>query len=157
MIKKRIFQMSSVLLMILIFYFSAQPADDSTETSSRFCILLARLLYPDYDLYDLSIREIITDGLTFIVRKAAHFTEYAVLGCLFYFDFHHQKAGFLFAVLLTSAYACTDEFHQLFVFGRSGQLRDVVIDTCGGLCGALAGFIILCIWYYLKHQKKCKK
>ncbi|MDE6730536.1 MAG: VanZ family protein [Oscillospiraceae bacterium] len=154
MIKKRILQISVFGMMILIFYFSAQPADDSTETSSRFCILLARMLYPDYDLYDWSIREIITDGLTFIVRKAAHFTEYAVLGCLFYFNLNYKKSGFLLAVLLTGLYACTDEFHQLFVSGRSGQLRDVAIDTCGGLCGAITGFIILCIWYYFWNHKK---
>ena len=30
-------------------------------------------------------------------------------------------------------YACTDEFHQIFVPGREGAFRDVIIDTCGGI------------------------
>ena len=34
-------------------------------------------------------------------------------------------------------YACTDEFHQLFVPGRSGNFRDVIIDTSGGVLSAI--------------------
>lgn len=153
-IKFKIIPVLSGLLMILIFCLSAQSADDSTVTSSGFCELFARLLYPDYDLYTLQIREIITDGLTFIVRKTAHFTEYAMLGGLFYLNCYRKRAGFLLAVVLTSAYACTDELHQLFISGRSGQLRDVLIDTCGGFCGAFAGFVLLCIWHDLRNRRK---
>ena len=32
-------------------------------------------------------------------------------------------------------YACTDEIHQLFIQGRAGQLKDVLIDTIGSLTG----------------------
>lgn len=38
-------------------------------------------------------------------------------------------------ICLVAAYAATDEYHQLFVPGRSGQVRDVVIDTVGGTLG----------------------
>ena len=39
------------------------------------------------------------------------------------------------AWIFTTAYAASDEFHQLFVTGRSAQVRDVLIDSCGALCG----------------------
>lgn len=143
--------------MTAIFCFSAQPADESTETSSGFCILFSKLIYPDYASYDPEIQEIMTESLTFVVRKTAHFTEYAVLGFLFYFYFQDQKYNFLRSVTATGLYACTDELHQLFVPGRSGQLRDVIIDTCGGICGALIAFTILCILYYLRNHKTSEK
>ena len=42
-----------------------------------------------------------------------------------------------------SAYAATDEFHQLFVPGRSGQMTDVMIDSVGCLIGCLVTCLIL--------------
>ena len=48
---------------------------------------------------------------------------------------------------ISTAYAATDEFHQIFVPGRAGMLTDVMIDSSGALAGillaALAGFIII--------------
>ena len=48
---------------------------------------------------------------------------------------------------ISTAYAATDEFHQIFVPGRAGMVTDVMIDSSGALAGillaALAGFIII--------------
>ena len=44
---------------------------------------------------------------------------------------------FLLALCSSFLYACTDELHQLFVSGRSGQFTDVLIDTLGALFGCL--------------------
>ena len=57
-----------------------------------------------------------------------------------------NKAGekgreLLFPWVIAAAYAATDEFHQLFVPGRSGQISDVVLDSAG----ALAGLLILTV------------
>ena len=41
------------------------------------------------------------------------------------------------AVFIGFLYASTDEFHQTFVPGRSGEIRDILIDTFGVLLGAL--------------------
>lgn len=49
-------------------------------------------------------------------------------------------------------YACTDEFHQLFISGRSGQFRDVLIDTAGGLLGSL--FFLICSYFLWKKQHR---
>ena len=45
----------------------------------------------------------------------------------------------------------TDEIHQLFVPGRSGQITDVILDSCGGLIGAVLSAIIL---YLIRKRKK---
>ena len=39
--------------------------------------------------------------------------------------------------LITAGYAATDEFHQLFVPGRSGQVSDVILDSAGAATGVL--------------------
>ena len=53
-------------------------------------------------------------------------------------------------MLIVIGYACTDEFHQLFVPGRSGQITDVMIDTLGGSIGVLIISVITLIKKLLK-------
>ena len=50
--------------------------------------------------------------------------------------------GALAAWLIGTAYAVTDEFHQSFVPGRSCELRDVMIDSCGVLTGVLLATLV---------------
>ena len=45
------------------------------------------------------------------------------------------KKAIIIAFLGTFLYACSDEFHQLFIPGRSGEFRDVMIDSTGGIIG----------------------
>ena len=66
-----------------------------------------------------------------ILRKGAHLTEYAILAVLFARATGSRTAG----LLLTVAYACTDEWHQTFVRGRHGSPVDVGIDAIGALIG----------------------
>lgn len=77
----------------------------------------------------------------FLVRKAAHFTEYAVLGAL------ASQAGdpagsrarnrYLAIAAALVLVPCVDESIQLLVPGRSGQVSDVLLDCCGALTGSL--------------------
>jgi VanZ family protein len=69
-----------------------------------------------------------------VLRKLAHLAEYAILGGLAY-----RAAGSApVAVLLSSAYAATDEIHQAFVTGRHGSPLDWLIDTAGVVLGVAA-------------------
>lgn len=61
---------------------------------------------------------------------------------------------FLIAICFVFLYACTDEFHQTFVSGRSGQFRDVLIDTVGGLIG---GLVFLLFAYLIRKKKEAKQ
>jgi VanZ family protein len=66
-----------------------------------------------------------------MLRKLAHVVEYAVLGALVY-----RAAGSApVSILLSSAYAATDEVHQAFVAGRHGSPLDWLIDTAGVALG----------------------
>jgi VanZ family protein len=70
------------------------------------------------------------------IAKILHFTEYAVLGFLMLPYVSESRRPLLYAVLFCSAYASSDEFHQLFVRGRHGSPYDVVIDAFGSSAGA---------------------
>ena len=142
--KKRIVLWLLVLAwMGLIFFFSAQNADDSSDTSGRFIRQLLAVFYPGFDRLDEAARIALIESLTFIVRKGAHFSIFAVLGILasaaFGVDFSVGQA-FLCALPLCAFYALTDEVHQFFVSGRACQIRDMLIDTAGAAlgCGVIA-------------------
>ena len=47
-------------------------------------------------------------------------------------------------------YATSDEFHQYFVPGRSAAIKDVFIDTCGGI----AASIVNNLFYKVKNMIK---
>ena len=68
-----------------------------------------------------------------VLRKMAHFAEYAVLGGLLQRAVGREPL----AILLGSAYAVTDEFHQTFVTGRQGAPLDWLVDTLGAAAGVL--------------------
>ena len=78
----------------------------------------------------------------FAVRKCAHFTEYLLLGGSAMLMFSEVRLSGLLAWAVGAAYAVTDEFHQLFVVGRSCEVRDMCIDAAGVLCGVL----VIVLW-----------
>ena len=57
-------------------------------------------------------------------------------------------------LLIRAFYACTDEFHQLFVPGRAGLLSDVLIDSLSAVLG-LVVFALLqkfVVWFYRRNS-----
>jgi VanZ like family len=83
-------------------------------------------------IFFLSAQPHLSSGLGFldlILRKAAHMTEYGLLWFLWFRAFGHRRAWL--AVVITVAYAATDEYHQSFVAGRHGTPVDVLIDAVG--------------------------
>jgi VanZ family protein len=62
-----------------------------------------------------------------VLRKAAHLSEYAILGALLLRALDRALPAFLAAV----AYAVSDEIHQHFVAGRSASPVDVLVDAVG--------------------------
>ena len=75
---------------------------------------------------------------SFVVRKGAHIFLFFILGILLfesvYSGDNFLKSIFL-ALLLSFLYACSDEYHQIFVVGRSGEFKDVLIDFSGSTSG----------------------
>lgn len=113
---------------IFIFIMSSQPAKISDSQSIGVIKLFIKL--------GIDINGIFGEFANFIVRKCAHFMEYMILG-LFMFNvlglYYTVKQVSIIAIIFIFLYACSDEIHQLFVLGREGAMRDVFIDTCGGI------------------------
>lgn len=112
--------------MGLIFWMSAQP--DSGDQSQS---LLTLLLGPLAERMTLAQMDMVHHGF----RKAAHFTEYAILGLLWVWNL--GRAAIPLAWGLTTAYAISDEFHQIFVKNRGPSVFDVGIDSLGALTALL--------------------
>ena len=90
------------------------------------------------------------------VRKTAHASEYALLGMLLFGAMTGtRRRRMCYAWLATACYAATDEFHQLFVPGRSGQFTDVCIDSGGAVVGILAaaGISLLIFRIRVRHRQ----
>ena len=81
-----------------------------------------------------SLKSDLPNQWDFVMRKIAHITEYAVLTFLFFRVSSKnlsRKKAISYAALFPITFALTDEYHQLFVFGRGGNLGDVFIDSIG--------------------------
>ena len=137
----------TVVWMTVIFCFSAQPADVSADTSLRVGMTIGKMSVPDFSKLPKEEQMDYAKKIEFPVRKMAHATEYAILGCLLtnLCRSLSMKKAYMWSWLMGSAYAATDEFHQLFVPGRSGQITDVMLDSVGCLTGCLLIYLILCI------------
>jgi VanZ family protein len=78
-------------------------------------------------------------AIHFAIRKAGHFTEYAVLSLLaaraFKTSSHEliRRSWFWLSLALIIAYSLSDEFHQSFIPSRTASIYDSMIDSCGGL------------------------
>lgn len=83
-----------------------------------------------------SLKSDLPNQWDFVLRKIAHILEYGFLTFLL-FRAYLKNNGFTikksisFAIIFALTYAFTDEYHQLFVFGRGGNLKDVFIDSLG--------------------------
>ena len=113
--------------------YAHQKAADSTELSDG-------LLFDIIKFFSINASDKAIAFLSIFIRKVAHFSVYAVLGVSTYmlvvtnFGLNGKKAFFT-ALIVCVLYAATDEVHQLFVAGRSGEVKDVLIDSTGALFG----------------------
>lgn len=140
-IKKIITIILIIAWMTLVFYFSNQIADDSSKLSGGITKAILNFFH-------------ILEGKTLeqqaiietVVRKLAHFSIYTLGGILILLHVNLYKIKANKKVMITwligTTYAITDEIHQLFVPGRSGEIRDVCIDSLGIITGILIILII---------------
>ena len=126
--KKIIKTLLFVSWLILIYLLSAETGDQSGSLSDGILLSIAKLL-------KISDTKAFVDTFGFFIRKLAHFSEYFILCILTYECFKEYNCPKLIvvSVLFCVLYASFDEFHQLFVDGRCGQLSDVIIDSSGSI------------------------
>ena len=154
--KKSIFIVLLVLWMGFIFSMSCENAEESSNTSGQ-TIKVVLSTVPEFEKQPEEVKVNIIEELQFIVRKSAHFIGYMILGILasgliLYYGNINKK--YLLAFLICVIYAISDEIHQLFVPGRAGQVRDVLIDSAGSLLGIIIvmAFVKLLIKFNKKHK-----
>lgn len=131
--KRTIYILITVLIMALIFIHSSFPADLSGRESDFF-VQFIRMFW-DADPRTIS----------YAVRKTAHFLEYFILGYSLFFTAGLKYSGYrqlLLAWGTGSAYAVTDEIHQMFSPGRSCEITDMLIDSAGVMSGVLIAKLV---------------
>ena len=127
-----------IIWMIFIFIMSNTNCNDSSSQSNFFANIILQFINID------------KETLTFLIRKLAHMSEYAILALFTYYALikiaFNKRIIFQITFLISFLYACSDEFHQLFISGRSGQFTDIIIDSTGCL--------IMLLFLYLWQKKK---
>lgn len=138
MIIRTITLMLTIIVCIIIFKFSSEDSGKSTGTSDFVIDTIININPFTRNLDDVK-KEDIKENIKMPIRKLAHFSIYTVLGIttmLHMFTYAISKSKKMGSSLVIGMlYAISDEIHQLFVPGRSGQITDVCIDTIGVLFG----------------------
>lgn len=131
-----------IICMGVIFYLSAQVAEESQELSDSLINNFFEWL-----------------GIAFasdFIRTLAHCLEFMGLSVLIFNAIYvswELKLTSVIAFAGTVLYALTDEIHQLFVPGRAFQFSDILVDSMGALIGAIASLIILKIILTIKERR----
>lgn len=130
-----------IAVMGMIYGFSAQTGAQSGAMSGQITRWVLNLIVPGFGDFSAEKQEAIRSTVSFLVRKLAHFSEYALLGfSLMLHIAQIQKKimvrlPWLWAWGVGTLYAASDEFHQSFVAGRGPSVRDVMIDSAGVIAG----------------------
>ncbi|MCH4827376.1 MAG: VanZ family protein [Planococcus sp. (in: firmicutes)] len=135
--------------MAIIFYLSHQPGSASSHLSSGIVAALLNFIDGVAPQLDIDIESFHT-----FIRKNAHFIAYFLLGLLSLNAW--RSSGFrgvkqlMLSFGLSVLFAVTDEIHQLFIEGRSGEVRDVLIDSSGVGLSVLIYMVFCNLWDYKK-------
>lgn len=137
----------AIIMMCLIFSFSGQDADTSSELSLQVGIKVFSVANETFDKGWSSKKiEQLSEASQYYIRKTAHFTEYLILAITVAFPLYVFGIRGPWLVILAGsfciAFAGLDEYHQSFVAGRSPQKKDVLIDSCGVIIGVIMTRII---------------
>lgn len=129
--------------MITIFIFSSQQGTESGNTSRKFTVAIIQIITGK----SISTEDPFIDSIQLVIRKLAHFTIYAIGGFLIvsyaYTTEKTNKQKILYSIAFGAGYAITDELHQFFVSGRSGNIFDVLIDTSGVITGVIIYILLV--------------
>lgn len=118
-----------IIWMIIIFMFSSQTGSESQYVSDA--LINKTVCINNSCNFDL---------VSFLIRKLAHFTLYFILGILVFINTKRSKEDIINSILFCIIYAFTDEMHQMFISNRSGELRDILIDSIGSYLGILLNY-----------------
>ena len=157
--KVKVIRFILVLLLLvtfgMIFNFSNQDSEKSGSTSQKVTEAITKDIKSIQKLNKNEKAKVI-DKIEDVIRKIAHFSIYSLVGILLMallstYNISENNKIF-YTIIIGMIYAMSDEFHQSFIPGRSGQVSDVFLDTLGVTVGGL--FIILIIKTVKKFRKE---
>ena len=146
--------------MVVIFLFSAENREESGDRSGRITRAVISVLHPHFDEYPPQKQADVREDVHHLVRKLAHFSEFAALGVLsaaflFHMDSRRRALRGWWKVGISAgfclAYAASDEIHQIFS-GRGPAITDVLIDFSGSVTGI--ALLSLALWPALRHKQR---
>lgn len=144
---KYIFLILGILITIFIFSQSLLKADDSSGLSNKITLNI-------YNVVVIFFKNLKYINFHLFIRKLAHFTEFFVLGLVwFFFYYKNIKCPYLVTLIHGFITASLDETIQLFVEGRVGSFMDVLIDSFGVFTALLIIYVVL---HFLAHKDKVK-
>jgi VanZ family protein len=128
--RQRVWRYGPLLFWLLFISFASTSGFSAAKTSQVVRPLLLWLVP--------NLNEAQLEAVHFVTRKAAHFTEYAVLALFarraFITSAHVfiEQHWFRLALLLVVIYSLLDELHQRFEPTRTASIYDSFIDIGGG-------------------------
>lgn len=152
-----------IIWMIIIFWFSSMNSNLSNNRSKNIINKVIETTVDTTNKIGITNdhlseqkKQEVTNDLNKPIRKLMHASVYLILtillmNALMVSNIKLCKAIVL-SILISLLYACSDEYHQTFINGRTGKLSDVLIDTCGSISG-----ISLYSLGYFVYQKKNNK
>jgi len=156
MIKKVLLFIGVILVSLQIYGASSQVATESAEVSGKITKKIVKVITAVKKVEPKEVGSLYKT-VHHIIRKTAHFLEYALLSFLVFLLAKCYNIKICICILISLGYcllfAMFDEWHQLSVAGRSGEIKDVLIDFCGSIAGNSFGCLLL---YFLKKIKKSK-
>ena len=136
------------LTMLLIFLLSSQSTVETQQLSrsvSEKLLEIQQLLFGNSANLINNAEEI-----NWKLRKLAHFVLFLLLGILASFVFASRqptsRKWILPVILICILYAVGDEFHQMFVLGRTASVQDVLLDSAGSITGIA--------WYHWRRGRR---
>lgn len=153
-VKRKILTIIFIIWLIVIFIFSSMSGNESNGKSKKTinkALTEAATITNDLNITDVNTQSTkkikIIEKLNAPLRKCMHASVYFVLSIIISFVLKmykiNNKKAFILAIVISFLYACTDEFHQIFVAGRTGCFSDVLIDTCGAFLGTTFFYILV--------------
>lgn len=147
MTKKIMYSIPALIWASIIIFLTLQPADASSSLSGEITLIL-------YNIVKQIGLSLSIETFHLMVRKLAHFTEYFILGLLTFLALVQYPISFkrklIVIFIFGLMFACLDEAIQIFIDGRAGSVRDVLIDSAGVL------FSIMIITGIFSLRKKLK-
>lgn len=166
--KKKIISFLLVIIwMLLIFLLSSMNSNKSNEKSMN---TIDTIINNTLDITNgtgltdkhptQKKKQSVIESINKPLRKVAHASVYFVLlilviNLLRTYNMNLNKS-ILIAIIICFIYAITDEYHQTFVEGRTGQFSDVLIDTLGAIIGAFIYKILNIIFIKIKKKNYYK-